>query len=379
MNNIVSIAECRSYEADVVETALQKVLEPFGELEFVRPGARIIIKANLVSMMKPDSAATTHPALLCALTKYLTERGANVVIGDSPGGLYTSAYVNAVYAATGIKAATSFGAVLNQNFEHKHALNPDGCVLKELDYTSYLDEADALINFCKLKTHGMMGMSACVKNLFGCIPGTFKPEYHYKFSTHESFANMLVDINERFKPSLCIVDAVVGMEGNGPTMGKPRKIGCILASDSPYACDSVCAQIIGIDPDELETVNAARKRGLEKEFELFGNPDEFKVADFDLVRRRKDMSFNHELPGAGGKLLGHIIKAALCSRPKVNKRECVLCGKCAAVCPAKAITIKNKPPQIDKSKCIRCFCCQEFCPKGAMRVHRPLAAKILNK
>ena len=24
-------------------------------------------------------------------------------------------------------------------------------------------------------------------------------------------------------------------------------------------------------------------------------------------------------------------------------------------------------------------CCQEFCPKGAMKVHRPLIAKVLNK
>lgn len=217
--SVVSIVPCRDYAPETVRPALEAALRPLGGLDWVQPGMTVVIKANLVSMMKPESAATTHPALLSALCELLVARGARVIVGDSPGGLYTSAYVNAVYAATGVRAVLETGAQLNQNFAHVHAENPDGAVLKSLDYTAYLDEADAIIDFCKLKTHGMMGMSACVKNLFGVIPGTFKPEYHYRFPAHADFADMLVDLNERFRPRLCLVDAVVGMEGNSPTMG----------------------------------------------------------------------------------------------------------------------------------------------------------------
>ena len=375
----VVIAACPDYEEASVKEALAKVLEPFGELPFVKEGAKIVIKANLVSMMKPDSAATTHPALLKELCAFLTAKGCDVVVGDSPGGLFNKAYVGTVYAATGMNAVTETGARLNSNFEHLHAENPDGLVLKEIDYTAYLDDADAIINFCKLKSHGMMGMSACVKNMFGAIPGIFKPEYHYKYPDHATFANMLIDIGERFKPALCLVDAVVGMEGNGPTMGTPRKIGCLLASDSPYACDEICAKLIGADPEQLETVSEARKRGLTGEYEVIGDADAFAVKDFELVRDRKDLSFNRELPGAGGKLLGRIIRGALCSVPDVKKSECIGCEKCKNICPAKAITMKKKKPVIDRKVCIRCFCCQEFCPKGAMKVKRPVIAKILNR
>ena len=377
---IVSVAKCDSYESETVRSALKELLKPFGELSFIKPGAKIIIKANLVSMMKPDSAATTHPELLKALCEMLIEKGASVVVGDSPGGLYNSSYVNLVYNVTGVKSVLETGALLNQNFEHKHAMNPGGKVLGELEYTSYLDEADAIINFCKLKTHGMMGMSACVKNLFGCIPGTFKPEYHYKYPNHADFADMLVDLNERFRPALCIVDAVVGMEGNGPTMGTPRKIGCLLASGSPYCCDRVCAKIIGLDPDELETVIAAKNRGLESEFTLCGDdPGQFTVPDYDLVRERKDMSFDHEFSGLLGKFVGSFLRGALSSKPKVSKSECVGCQKCFQICPAKAIRMVKGKPVIARKRCIRCFCCQEFCPKGAMKVKRPLIAKILNR
>ena len=376
---IVSIVGCDSYAPETVENALEELLKPFGELSFVKPGAKIVIKANLVSMMKPESAATTHPQLLKALCKKLIAGGASVVIGDSPGGLYTSSYVNLVYSATGMKDVTETGAMLNQDYSHKHALNPEGKVLKNLEYTSYLDEADAIIDFCKLKTHGMMGMSACVKNMFGCIPGTFKPEYHYKFPSHADFADMLVDITERFKPALCIVDAVIGMEGNGPTMGRPRKIGCLIASTSPYCCDRVCAKVIGLDPEEVDTVTTAKKRGLEGAFSLYGDPDAFAVKDFDLVRERKDMSFDHEFKGIVGKAVGSFIRGALAAKPAVTKKECVGCQKCFQICPPKAIRMVKAKPVIDRKKCIRCFCCQEFCPKGAMKVKRPLIAKLLNR
>ncbi|MBR6498074.1 MAG: DUF362 domain-containing protein [Clostridia bacterium] len=379
MRNTVSVTGCNSYDPEEVRPALEAVLKPLGGLDFVKAGMTIVIKANLVSMLKPASAATTHPVLLTELCRMLVAKGAKVIVGDSPGGLYTAAYVNAVYAATGVKAVTEAGAELNHDFTHAHADNPRGHTLKELEYTKYLDGADAIINFCKLKTHGMMGMSACVKNMFGAIPGTFKPEYHYKYPKHAQFADMLVDINERFKPRLCLVDAVYGMEGNGPTMGTPRFIGAILASDSPYCCDRVCAGIIGLDPEEVDTIAAAKARGLENGFDIVGDPEKFRVTDYRLVRDRKDMSFNRELPGIFGKWFGSFVSGALASRPRPDKKQCVGCEKCFRLCPAKAITMKNRKPSINKKACIRCFCCQEFCPKGAMKLHRPLIARFLNR
>lgn len=370
----VSVVGCESYEANVVSKALRKALEPFEFLERIAKGTRIVIKANLVSMMKPEAAATTHPALLCELCRVLTDKGADVVVGDSPGGLYTAAYVSGVYNATGVTSVTKFGARLNNNFDHKHAENAEGLVLKELDYTSYLDNAEIIINFCKLKTHGMMGMSACVKNMFGCIPGVFKPEYHYKYPNHEMFADMLIDLNERFKAELCIVDAVIAMEGNGPTAGKPHFVGALLASDSPYDCDRICAQIIGLEPEKVETISAASRRGLERIPVIYGDYKQFIQKDFELVRQRKEISFT-----SGNSFTGFIIQKALCSVPDANRRECIGCEKCARICPAKAIKIKKRLPVIDRNACIRCFCCQEFCPKGAMKVKRPLIAKLLNR
>lgn len=375
----VSIVSCPSYEEQDVKKALYEVLSPIGGLDWVTPGMKIAIKANLVSMMKPEAAATTHPALLCALVEELKNRGAEVVIGDSPGGLYNAVFVNRIYSATGMKETEKYGAVLNQNFSNSEAAFPDAMVTKSFTYTAYLDEADAIINFCKLKTHGMMGMSASVKNMFGVVPGTFKPEYHFRFSDHKDFAKMLIDLNAYFasKTKLCLVDAVVGMEGNGPTQGKPRKIGAVLASSDPNSLDLACAAIIGLDPADVPTLQVAHEMGFIPEstekLTIHGNLGDFLISDFQNIHVRRSLQFEGH-----GKFAAMFVRSALQASPVPKKKECIGCKKCAEICPAKAIEMKNGLPVIDKKKCITCFCCQEFCPKGAMKVHRPLIARILN-
>lgn len=378
----VSIVRCSSYdEAEVVE-AMRTVLEPIGGLDWVQPGMKIAVKANLVTFMKPESAATTHPSVLIALVKMLKARGADVIVGDSPGGLYNAAFVNRVYAATGMKRVEEAGAQLNRNFGEAHVEFPQAKVAKEFTYTAWLDEADAIIDFCKLKSHGMMSMSAAVKNLFGTIPGTLKPEYHFKYPDERDFADMLVDLNEYFKPRIAIVDAIVGMEGNGPTAGEPRKIGVLMASESTYNLDLVCAEVIGVTMNDVPTIRTAHERGLCPascaELEIAGDLEAVKIPDFKNILSHRGLQFQ----GSGGfisKLTGKVIGVALQSKPDVSKGDCVGCGVCAGICPAHAIQIKDKLPKIDRKKCIRCFCCQEFCPKGAMVVKRPIIAKMLNR
>ena len=369
-NYDVAVVRCKTYDVEAVKPALE-------EADFVKPGMKIIIKPNLVSFKKPDAAATTHPALLEALVEMLLARGADVTIGDSPGGPHSLPLLNRVYAATGMDRVEKLGAKLNRNMNEKTVDFPEGKVLKNFTYTEYLDEADAIIDFCKLKSHGMLGMSAAVKNLFGTIPGLKKPEVHYKFQNDAEFADMLVDINEYFKPRLAICDAVVGMEGNGPTAGTPRQIGAIIASKSTYYADVVGAELIGMNIDGLPTLQAAYKRGFapasSKNLRVYGDIRALTVDDFKAPPVR-GLSFMRK-----GNVLHFISKAALEHKPTLKKRFCVGCGECARMCPAKAIKMKNKKPHINREKCIRCFCCQEFCPRAAMVAHRPLAAKVLNK
>lgn len=374
----VSITPCDSYSQEKAKTALENLLSPLGGLSYIKQGMTVGIKANLVSAALPKESATTHPALICGLVELLKERGADVIIGDSPGGLYNAQHLGKVYEATGMKLAQAAGAKLNNNFDIKETENPSGVILKSFTYTSWLDECDFIINFSKLKTHGMMGMSAAAKNMFGAVPGIMKPEYHYRFPNLSDFSDMIVDLDEYFSPMLCICDAIDGMEGNGPTKGTSRHIGCLLASYSPHKLDLIAADIIGLTKDNVPTLAAAYLRGLvpdsPEKITTCGDHRKYFISDYKNVATKSSLLFD-----GGHKFRRAVLKTVLSSRPKLKTSECVGCGKCKSMCPAKAIEInKNKKAEIDRNKCIRCFCCQEFCPVGAMKVHRTFIAKMMD-
>lgn len=375
----VSIVRCADYGKETCERALREVLVPFGGLDWVRPGMRVVIKANLVSAMKPEKAATTHPALLAALTRMLRERGANVVIGDSPGGTFAAPHLNAVYRVCGLSEAEAAGAELNRDFSQKEADLPEAHTAKHITYTGYLDGADAIISFCKLKSHGMLSLSAATKNLFGAVPGIIKPEYHYRYPDPMDFADMLIDLNEFFRPKLYLVDAVQTMEGNGPTAGTPKYMGALLAGTNPHKIDLLCAKLIGLEAKNVPTLRAAQERGLTpasaEELEISGDAEEFVCKDFVTVQKGTGTDFGAQK----GKLLGAAAKTVLRARPKLKRSRCMGCGVCRNTCPAHAIVIEKGKAKIDRRICIRCFCCQEFCPKGAMRVHRTWVARIAGK
>ena len=379
----VSIVPLAEYDEIKAREALESLLLPLGGLDFVKEGMHVVIKANLVSAMKPEESATTHPVLLAALCDMLSERGAKVTLGDSPGGLYNAAFVGRVYRVSGMTSLTKHGAALNDDFSESVATFEGAKVLKTFSYTAYLDKADLIINFCKLKSHGMMNMSCAAKNMFGTIPGIIKPEYHYRFPNHSDFANMIVDLNEFFTPTLSICDGVVGMEGNGPTAGTPRRIGCLLASRSPHNLDMIAAGILGFSPEEIPTLVAARERGLVYEkiadVPTFSDHSAFILSDFERVVAPHSLQFSGDGKNPIKRLFGKIAGSMLRTKPVVKDKICVGCGVCRDICPASAIIIEKGKARIDRSKCIRCFCCQEFCPKSAIKVDRTWIAKLFHR
>lgn len=369
-----------SYTLDEITKGLMETVINPGLLDFVKPGMKIGIKVNLVSAMSPDKGATTNPLIVKILSKMIKERGGIVTIGDSPGGLFTEGILKTNYKDTKMIDCVEEGINLNYDVSTQ-IIEYEGKVVKSFDACSWLLKQDALINICKLKSHGMMGLSCAVKNMFGTVPGIIKTEYHYRYPKHEDFADMLIDLNEYYQVKLNLVDAVIGMEGNGPTQGTPRKIGLLLASNKPYNLDLICAHIIGLEAKDIPTLSQSVKRGLAKEKleDITTNIDysEYLIKDYKNIKVGTNMEFK---VGKGPfKFINPIIRKILQVKPKVKKKECIGCQKCFNICPAKAITMKNKIPHIDRNMCIRCFCCQEFCPVGAMKAHKNPIVKLLSK
>ena len=375
------IAECPAYESASVRKALTEAIDMIGGLDWVKPGMKIGVKLNLCSARKPEHAATTHPVMAAELTKLLIERGAQVVLGDSPGEPFTPAMLKLVYSTTGMKLCEEAGGRLNDDFSHHEVSFPEGKSVKKFEYCSWLTDCDAVISFSKLKSHGLMGMTAAVKNLYGVIPGTMKSEYHFMHRDPADFADLLIDLNEYVRPILCLCDAVEIMEGNGPTQGTPRHLGLLLAGRNSYELDRLCAALLNIPEDEIPYMTAAKRRGLlsaEGAADHAAEAARYGITDFV----RSGATSGWFTPTDGDKIIKKVLKKGLYilmrSKP-VPDDSCIACGHCVKGCPAKAIKIVKGKARIERKKCVRCFCCQEFCPTGAMKVKRSLVARIASR
>lgn len=373
----VSIVKCKRY-SDCFKYVKEAVDMLGGIEKFVKKGDRVVIKPNLVSRKAPDEAATTHPEIVKAVSRLALDAGGIVTIAESPGGPYSAAMLKSVYSGCGMdKAAAEVGVTLNYDTSFSEVQLPDGVTVKSLAVIDPILNADVIISLPKLKTHAMTSYTGAVKNLFGVVPGTHKAELHFRLNERAAFCSMLVDLCEFVKPTLSIMDGVWGMEGNGPTAGRNRYIGLVMASANPFALDLTASRIIGYEPCEVDTVKQSLERGLTPpEPEIIGeDAEKLIIKDFAKPESHFNLLQLLSLPPS----LNAAVTNALASRPSVNADMCVGCGECMRCCPPKAIAMKNGKPEIDRSKCIKCFCCQELCPKKAMEIKRPLFNRLMLK
>ena len=380
---MVSILSCENYDYENMLKVVKETFDNLGGIEkYIKKGEKVLLKVNLVMKQAPEEAATTHPALAYALAKTLVDYGAEVTIGDSPGGPFSETLLKGMYKHTGMEEAAALsGAKLNFDTTSSLVDNPNGQTLKKLTVANMVLNADKVISVCKLKTHSMTRYTGASKNMFGTIPGTTKAEYHFNCQDVESFSVCLTDICLFANPVLSFMDAVEAMEGNGPTAGTPRHVGAVLAGTNPFELDICGAKIINTSPDEIPLLKHATQRGLCKkyvdEIEIIGEKiDKFVVEDFK-VPQNKSMYFLGKNPP---EFLMNFVKKHINPRPVFDHNVCVGCGDCAANCPAKVIKMENRKPHlISTEKCIRCFCCQELCPRKAVSVYKPFILRMLSK
>jgi uncharacterized protein (DUF362 family)/Pyruvate/2-oxoacid:ferredoxin oxidoreductase delta subunit len=340
---------------------------------FVRPGERVLIKPNLLKARPPEAAVTTHPEIVRAAIRLVREAEGIPLVGDSPG----IGELRSVSERAGILAVIEEEGASLADFDAAVTVKSGGR-FQRLEIARAAAEADAIINLPKLKTHGMTVLTGAVKNLFGCVPGKRKVQWHFNTGVdHHAFARLLVELSAALKPRLTIMDAVVAMEGNGPGSGDPRAVGLVLAGRDPVAVDVIAAGIVGVPPAQLPVMRAAIDAGIGEadpdRITILGEPlDASRVPHFIIPPREHT---EWRLPEWSRRVL----KDALTTRPVINDRDCIRCGICQRDCPRQAIADEDRRLVIDYRNCIRCFCCQEFCPQGAISVGKGWLLRFIDR
>ena len=374
---IVAAKKCYSYQADELAEKLDFLLAELGGLDnFIKAGDKVLFKTNLLMGKAPEAAVTTNPEFIRALAKKVKELGAEVIIADSPGGPFNDKLLKRAYQKSGLyEMAAEENIKLNYNTNSKRQEYKEGKINKSFQLASYLEEADLVINLPKLKTHGLTMYTGGVKNLFGCIPGVLKAEYHLRMQSVYDFSRMLNDLAALVAPELTIMDAVVGMEGEGPSNGKPREFNYLFASTSPYYLDLAAVSLLGINPEEkVPSIKAALEDNIIKKEQLKVRGD--KVTPLNEVEIPKIEKENNLLDGRMPEFMSDILEKLLRPKPVFKEDNCVGCRTCAENCPPDAINMIDNFPEVNLDECIRCFCCQELCPYDAVDIKYPLLAKL---
>lgn len=375
----VAVVKCGDtrYETVRVEREVREAVELIGGIErFVQPGQRVLVKPNLLRWSDANRAVVTHPDVVRAVVLLAQEAGGQVVIGDSPGGIFTETYLRSVYRTAGLyDVADETGAELSCDTGVVRVSIPDGQLVKSLELGQFAVDADVIISLPKLKTHGFMGFTGATKNLFGLIPGVTKVTYHARLQSADQFAEMLLDLLEYAKPAFSLMDGIIGMDGDGPSAGNPYPAGLLLCSTDAVALDLVATHLAGIELDQVYPLRAARRRGL-----TTGRVDDLEILGTSL----QDARLNGFQPAGSGTadfgFLPRVLRRHFLSRITASPQPtvaCVGCGVCVRNCPVQAISLVENRAVIHLHQCIRCYCCHELCPEEAIDLSRPLLHRLL--
>ncbi len=375
MRSLISLRGVKDYHPAAVLEAMRATLAPLGGMAaFVQPGQRVLLKPNLLAAYGPERAVTTHPAIVRAAILLVREAGGTPIVGDSPGvgGLSFVARrcgITAVLEETGAELA-DFSTP--RTFE-----GPEGAVAKRLTLVKALSDADVLVTLPKLKTHGQMTLTGALKNQFGLVPGMLKSRWHFRLQRPEWLAALLLDIHRIARPALAIMDAIVGMEGKGPSAGRPRRLGAMLASRDLAAMDTLACHLIGLEPRHVPALVAAHHAGIGAttlaDLEVVGEDwRRLQRPDFEKVSELEDLLRILPLPRS----VLRWVREQWTFRPRIDGTRCQRCGLCRDGCPVSPPAIDPEAPalrQIDDAVCIRCYCCHELCPNQALVLERPWA------
>jgi uncharacterized protein (DUF362 family)/Pyruvate/2-oxoacid:ferredoxin oxidoreductase delta subunit len=380
----VSLQRCDEYDCLTIKN---KVAESFSHIGFdpsTLKGKLVAVKPNLLSATRVEQAVVTHPEVFRAVVQLVNEHGGTPVLIESP----------AVHSVHRVMKKTGYDRIAAQegcrvaDARRTATLHyAGGERYKSFEIISDLFEADFVLSLPKFKTHNLTYITGAVKNLFGFISGLDKSQWHLKAQTKAEFSGFLLDLYaalqngfEKPKRFVHVMDAIVGMEGQGPgATGRPKKIGAVLTSTDAVAADAIATRLTGLDAAEADTLTQGERRrlgvaSLDKIEVLGASPDEFRVPEFAAYRSNLPMNlvqWSMRLP---------VIRDLVIDKPVLLSQKCTLCLQCLEICPAGAISRSGgtgKTLLYDYHKCIRCFCCMEVCPEAAIELRRGPLQELL--
>jgi uncharacterized protein (DUF362 family) len=236
-----------------LRAAIGAALEAAGFKARVARGEPVALKVNLGwDLFIPGSI--TSPFFLEALIAEIRDHVGAIHVVESDQVLED---VERAFRASGRAEVCARAGARWVNMQEADAAlveAPENVVLKRIRVPRILREA-ALVTVPVMKTHAKTVLSGALKNQWGCLP-KMRHEYHLVLD------DAIADLNAVLRPRFAVMDATVGLEGDGPKSGHPRVVDRVLASADLVALDAVQAATMGIEPASVGHLVRSASRGL---------------------------------------------------------------------------------------------------------------------
>ena len=336
---VISLQKCTQYDNKILK---DKIMAGLKQIDFDPTGLknkRVCLKPNLLMPSNPDRAVTTHPEFFRAVAQIVHDYTHNIVLIESPNFFPLKSTIKKTGLAETVK---DLGIEVADITVTETLRFPPAHRYKSIDISQAFFDVDYIINMPKLKTHGFTHYTGAVKNLFGTMPGLSKSRMHMRAPSQMEFCEFLLDLYggllngfEKPKKFIHIMDAVVGMEGEGPgPSGKPKKIGAVIVGEDAVALDYVAVNLVGLNLKKVFTITEGFKRGYgvksPDDIQLRGEPlEDMRITDFKASR-------SSVMGGVIWPLTSPTIKNLFVEKPVPRADACTLCYNCMKVCPAGA-------------------------------------------
>ncbi len=169
---------------------------------------------------------------------------------------------------------------------------PSKTSMGKIAISSLVANADKVISIPVAKTHSWAQLTLAAKNFIGITPlsryaqliaNTWWNRGSFDHRSPKAIAQVYLDIVKAVKPDLSIVDFSIGLEGNGPSIGRggttvnmKERLGswAIIASSDIMAADATAARIMSHDTKKVKQLAMGFDMGLgeirEKSIEILG-------------------------------------------------------------------------------------------------------------
>jgi len=228
-------------------------------------GKKVLLKPNAGRIASSGEGITTDPQVVAAAIDAFKQAGADVSVGESP---ITGVNTQEAFKATGIAAVARERNCRLIDMDKRPFVSleiPDGKAIKEIKVCADVFDHDIIVSIPVMKIHMHTLATLSIKNMKGCLWRRSKVDLHMLPMLNdmdEMPLNVAIaDMSGVLRPHLSIIDGTVGMEGMGPSGGKAKKLGLVVAGTDAFAVDSIACRLMGLCAEDIPHLRMGAERG----------------------------------------------------------------------------------------------------------------------